>query len=254
MCASEKRDIDQALDAVERAEAYIPTLLGRLRRHMTIEPGASVLDIGAAQGAYLTALTRAGFEARGVEPWQPAIETSRELAAQTGVETDISHGRGESLPFADASFDLALAVSVMEHVDDPEHVFREVARVLRPGGGFYFYTSTRLSPRQAEIAGFPLFPWYPDRLRRRIMHWAIENRPHLVGGTQQPAYHWFMPAKVRRSLAAAGFSRTVDFWHLMDEDALTGAKRAMILAARRSRLVEYSGYFAGAPCAFLAVK
>jgi SAM-dependent methyltransferase len=39
-----------------------------------------------------------------------------------------------ALPFPDAAFDLIMAMDIIEHVEDDEPVFRELARVLRPGG------------------------------------------------------------------------------------------------------------------------
>lgn len=44
----------------------------------------------------------------------------------------------ESLTFKDNSFDLLITQDVMEHVMDPEAAFREIARVLRPGGAHVF--------------------------------------------------------------------------------------------------------------------
>ena len=253
--ASEKRNVEQAEATLRGIEEYLPVLLSRLRRFMTIPDGADVLDVGAAQGVYLTGLARLGYAGRGVEVWKPAIETSRELSRRTGVETDIVEGRAEALPFDDESFDLALAISVMEHVSHPERVFREVARVLRPGGGFYFYTGTALHPRgSAEIRGFPLFPWYPDPLRRRIMDWAVRTRPHLVGGTEMPAVNWFLPWKVERSLRAAGFTTIVDVWQLKGENELSGLRRTGLRLVRDNKLLKVAGYVANGAMAYLAVK
>lgn len=252
--ASEARNVEEALAALADTEARLPTLLRRIRRHMTLEPGAPVLDVGAAQGGYVTALKRAGFDARGVEPWEPAIVTSREMSKQTGVETDIVHGYAEELPYEDGSFDLVIASSVMEHVDDPDQVFREVYRVLRPGGGFYFYTGSNLSLTQVEIQGFPLFAWYPDKVRRRIMAWAVEKRPHLVGHTTKPAIHWFSPRKTPKMLAAAGFQRSIDIYNLVGDDELSGMRLTMTRAARRNRVARVGAYMVNGSIAYLAVK
>jgi SAM-dependent methyltransferase len=46
-------------------------------------------------------------------------------------------GIGESLPFADATFDAALSLAVLEHVRDPFRCVAELARVVRPGGNVY---------------------------------------------------------------------------------------------------------------------
>jgi SAM-dependent methyltransferase len=252
--ASEERNVEEALAALAATEESLPGLLRRIRAHMTLEPGAAVLDIGAAQGAYVTALTRAGFAARGVEPWKPAIATGRELSARTGVETDIVEGFAESLPYEDESFDLVIAMSVMEHVVDPDQVFREAYRVLKPGGGFYFYTGSNLGIKQVEIQGFPLFAWYPDKLRRRIMAWAVEKRPHLVGYTKMPAIHWFSPRTTPKMLAAAGFRKSVDIWNLVDDSELSGKRLKATQLARTNRLARFAGYVVNGSIAYLSVK
>ena len=103
---------------------------------------------------------------------------------------------------------------MIEHVQDAEAAFNEVYRVLKPGGIFWFSASSSLCPRQSEIAGFPCFGWYPDRLKRRIMEWAKTHKPHLVGHTQTPAIQWFTPRKARRMLHKAGFTKVYDRWYL----------------------------------------
>lgn len=44
------------------------------------------------------------------------------------------YGDARTLPFADQSFDAALCFQVLEHVDRPQEVIREIGRVLKPGG------------------------------------------------------------------------------------------------------------------------
>ena len=48
----------------------------------------------------------------------------------------------EALTFPDASFDLTVTLDVMEHVNQPDVVLREVARTLRPGGAYLFTVPT----------------------------------------------------------------------------------------------------------------
>jgi SAM-dependent methyltransferase len=49
-------------------------------------------------------------------------------------------GDAQTLPFADATFDAAFCVNLLEHVPDPKAVANEVARVLSPGGVFVVIT------------------------------------------------------------------------------------------------------------------
>lgn len=48
----------------------------------------------------------------------------------------------EALTFADATFDLAVTLDVMEHVNQPDQVLREIRRTLRPGGAYLFTVPT----------------------------------------------------------------------------------------------------------------
>jgi ubiquinone/menaquinone biosynthesis C-methylase UbiE len=210
--ATESRDLDRALQALAEMESKLPVVLHRLQPFVDLKPGADVLDVGAAQGVTVIAFQRAGYRARGVEPWDEAREIGRELAARTNAEYAIVEGVAESLPFEDESFDYVHAYSVLEHVDDPHRCFSEAYRVLKPGGAYLFATTSAICPRQKEIARFPLFPWYPHSLQLRIMDWAAANKPWLVGYTTRPAIHWFHHRKVQRELRELGFRRVVDRW------------------------------------------
>jgi SAM-dependent methyltransferase len=63
------------------------------------------------------------------------IETA--LTYDPSVKPDV-YWNGKSMPFADASFDCCMATEVLEHCPEPEIFLREVNRVLKPGGLFFF--------------------------------------------------------------------------------------------------------------------
>jgi 2-polyprenyl-3-methyl-5-hydroxy-6-metoxy-1,4-benzoquinol methylase len=251
--ATEQADLETALSRIPEADAFVERQLKRIEPFFPLRPPARVLDVGAAQGVWLTALAKRGFQAVGVEPWEAAIEVSHELSRQTGMQLDIRPGVAESLPFEDESVDFVHAYSVMEHVDDPDQVWREVFRVLRRPGAFLFSTVSALSPFQVEIAGFPLFPWYPPPLQRRIMSWATEKRPALVGNTTRPAIHWFKHRDVRRSLHDAGFAEVVDRWQLRRGERDGRVGRVIDLAAS-NRAVRLAGDVAASGMEYLAIK
>jgi SAM-dependent methyltransferase len=93
-----------------------------------------VLDIGC--GFDTKTLSRlSGFRV-GVD-----LVSVESFAPSAGVH--VSRASGEQLPFSDQAFDIACCRSVLEHVENPGALFKEVHRVLRPGGAFVFVTPNR---------------------------------------------------------------------------------------------------------------
>ncbi len=252
--ATEQQDTASALARLPGMESDLAKLLGRLRPHIPLEPGARVLDVGAAQGIYVAALRRAGYDAVGVEPWAEARAAAASVGEELGLGLELVDGTAASIPFPDGHFDLVHAQSVMEHVPDVGAALREAHRVVKPGGGFWFMTTSALSPRQNEIRGFPLFPWYPGPMKRRIMDWAVEKAPERVGHTTMPAYHWFTPRMARRELHAAGFTRVLDRWELKRDDELSGWRRRAFGLVRDHAPLRLAGDVAVRDSAYLAIR
>lgn len=113
--------------------------------------GKRLLDLGCGYGGRTVFYAASGAEAFGIDPHEPAIESARAFAADSGVEADFKVGRGEDLPFEDSSFDLVLSFDVLEHVQDPAAVFGEIARVTRPGGEIWLVFPSYLGARSAHL-------------------------------------------------------------------------------------------------------
>jgi ubiquinone/menaquinone biosynthesis C-methylase UbiE len=252
--ATESRGVDEADRELPETQRWVDSILARLQPHLPAGRPLQVLDVGAAQGKALIALQRRGCEAVGVEPWPDAIAVAQDLARRHSTHVDIREGSAEHLPFGDEEFDLVVAMSVMEHVRDLPQALREACRVLRPGGIFWFNSASSTSPRQAEIAGFPMFGWYPLPVKRRIMAWAVAHKPGLVGHTETPALNWFTPWSARRKLRRAGFGETWDRWDLYLPDEATGIARSAVLIAKYLRPVRIVGDVLIPGCTYAAQK
>jgi SAM-dependent methyltransferase len=97
-----------------------------------VAAGSTAIDVGCGPGA-LTGLLVARLGAPAVSACDPTPGFVEACTARfPGV--DVRHGRAESLPFADSSFDHALAQLVLHFVSEPEQARDEMARVVRPGG------------------------------------------------------------------------------------------------------------------------
>lgn len=255
MChATEQRTYEQVAAELPIVDRHAQVVLTRLRRVVRLPAFPRVIDVGAAQGSFLTACARLGCDAVGIEPWEQARLVARRLADQTGTTIRILDGTAEALPLPSGAYDLVHANSVIEHVDDPQAAFHEAYRVLKPGGVFWFSAASSLCPRQHEIRSFPAFGWYPDPLKRKIMQWAGANRPHLLGHTAKPAMNWFTPWKARRMLRAAGFSRVYDRWDLRLSSEGGDAYRMVLRVIRSSAALKLLADVLVPCCAYAAVK
>ena len=106
--------------------------------------GKTVLDLGCAGGFMAEALDDRGAYVTGLDPAEGAIRgAARAHAEAHGRAIRYDVGVGEALPYDDGAFDAVVCVDVLEHVRDLDQVIREVTRVLRPGGLFFFDTINR---------------------------------------------------------------------------------------------------------------
>jgi ubiquinone/menaquinone biosynthesis C-methylase UbiE len=109
-----------------------------VRSHLT--ENSQVLDLGCGRGGVVELFWRDVKLAAGLDPDVPS------LAEHRAAGMPVIRGRGEHIPFAGASFDLVVCLWVLEHIESPEVVLREVRRVLRPGGHFVFLTPNLRNP------------------------------------------------------------------------------------------------------------
>ena len=106
--------------------------------------GGTVLDVGCGTGALAASIQRAGFEAVGVDASPAMLTTAREsgvAAAYAAYST--------ALPFQDDTFDLALSVATMHHLETSERVaatIGEMGRVVRSGGLVVIWDHNPLNP------------------------------------------------------------------------------------------------------------
>ena len=252
--ATEQQSLDQILQGLVRQKQWAEMIFARLSGVRTIPDCARVLDVGAGTGGFLVACTQLGHRCEGVEPWEEARLNAKKLSEHLPMPINVVDGTAESIPYCSDSFDVVHASSVIEHVLDVERAFKEIYRVLKSGGVFWFNTASSMCPMQREIQGFPLFGWYPDSLKRRIMSWASEAKPHLVGYTKTPAINWFTSKKASNLLRRTGFNQVYDRWELRREYEGGKAYGLALRLIRSSRLSKALANIVVPDCAFAAIK
>jgi SAM-dependent methyltransferase len=105
-----------------------------------VERGCWWLDLGcghtllpAWREASERALTALAGKLIGLDPERGALRAHRTIRL-------LVCGDGDTMPFPDNQFDLVTANMVVEHLADPARQFREIRRLLKPGGQFVFHT------------------------------------------------------------------------------------------------------------------
>lgn len=121
-----------------------------------------VLDIGCGGGFSCEFMARRGAIVSGIDQSAACIEAAQAHAGEQGLAINYRVGLAERLPYADAQFDCVVCVDVLEHVADLATTIAEVARVLKPGGYFFFDTINRtLKSRMVMI-------WLLENILREI--------------------------------------------------------------------------------------
>jgi SAM-dependent methyltransferase len=117
-------------------------LIGRMTEYPIPElrlpegEGREFLEVGCHWGRWCIAAARQGYVPTGIDPSLEAIVAARRVATQLGVAAEYVVADGRHLPFADATFDVVFSYSVFQHFsrEDALAAFREIGRVLKPGG------------------------------------------------------------------------------------------------------------------------
>jgi SAM-dependent methyltransferase len=106
--------------------------------HLALRPGETVLDLGSGAGIdCFLAAQEVGPRGHviGVDMTPEMLARARQNADKAGhANVEFREGRLEALPVEDASIDAVTSNCVINLVPDKGAVFREVARVLKPGG------------------------------------------------------------------------------------------------------------------------
>jgi len=126
-----------------------------LARAAALVAGMRVLDVGSGLGGPSRAIAREfGCRVTGVDLTDEYCRVATLLAERSGLAHLVSYRQGDALdlPFPDASFDVVWTQHVAMNIQDKAALYREMGRVLRPGGALALYDVL------AGPAGPVLFP------------------------------------------------------------------------------------------------
>lgn len=160
--------------------------------------GKRVLEVGSGPGFDAYKISLAGAEYTGIDITPENIVRAKAHLAHFNIAVDVRVGDAEAMEFPDATFDEVYSNGVLHHVPDMEQAFREVRRVLKPGGRFHVI----LYNRRSIVYGWIVLKWLLARdgtlaeARSRVEH-------HGTGAA--PLVNVYSRRELTQILEATGF-------------------------------------------------
>jgi ubiquinone/menaquinone biosynthesis C-methylase UbiE len=118
----------------DRFSRYMEGGAREFYEHLNVAPRCRLLDVGCGSGQLALIAAQDGVEATGVDIAGNWVARARARAQAEGLSARFEEADAESLPFADASFDVVASLIGAMFAPRPDLVAKELLRVCRPGG------------------------------------------------------------------------------------------------------------------------
>jgi SAM-dependent methyltransferase len=167
-----------------------------MQRRVGGGPGRA-LDMGCGPGWYACEMARLGYEVFAIDQSAEQVGQIQQNAEKLGVEVSYQAASAAAMPFPDDFFDVAYAINVAHHIIDldvREKMFREIVRVLKPGGVFFLHEINTLNPIFRFYMGY-VFPLIRE-IDEGTEKWIHPARlPRVTGARWQAGidYLTFLP-------------------------------------------------------------
>ena len=203
----------------EEMQSEFQAIMKSLKRFKEIDRNTAMLEIGTGIGWFEIFCNKNGLSCKGLEKDPQFVRCAQQLGRKYGFEPDIQLGNIEEADIGRLTYDIIIASSTFEHVENWQKGLKRIFDALKTGGLFFFYSTNKFSFVQGEY-NFPLYGWLPNGWRYRLRI-ARQGEGIMKNGIDFNQFTYFQLRKVFNKL---GFSEVMDRVEILDPDNLNNPK------------------------------
>lgn len=249
-------DVDRYLsnEKMGQFEHYRPFLENCLRsieKFKPLTPETKILEVGTGRGFFPLVCGLRGLRCDGLEISPQLAKRAVELGREHGLDLNVQLANIEEADLGENVYDVVMASSVFEHVERWRTGLRNVYRILKPGGVMYFESTNKFSIGSGEYPKFPLYGWFPDKVRygfRKIVHGPDIMKLGID-------FHQFRYPLLRREFRKIGFRQIHDLVDLSDPDHVSASwKKSIVNLSKTNALARHAALTFAEVTRFVCVK
>jgi 2-polyprenyl-3-methyl-5-hydroxy-6-metoxy-1,4-benzoquinol methylase len=237
---------------LENQRPQFDNIFNLIKRFKAIDSDTQMLEIGTGVGWLLLLCKHLGMECKGIEVSPELVRYAHQFGQRYGITPDIEVGSIDEADIGLNQYDIIVASSTFEHVQNWQHGLEKVFTALKPNGLFYFYSTNKFAFQQGEY-NMPFYGWLPDRWRYSlrkakqgddVMQWGID-------------FNQFTHFQLRRFFKELGFSKVMDLIDILDPDNLnhpTMQKKLALGVLKNSKLLKELALLFVSGTLFICIK
>ncbi|MBL8227456.1 MAG: class I SAM-dependent methyltransferase [Bryobacterales bacterium] len=230
---------------------HFENLLAYVRPFHTLDANTKMVEVGTGTGWFPIMCKMKGLNCKGLEISPQLVEYAREFGRANGVEPDIEVGNIEEGNLGTGVYDVVIASSVFEHVENWRLGLKHVYQALKPGGVLFFESTNKFSFTSGEYPSMPCYGWLPNWARYRF-RMAVQGRDIMENGID---FHQFTYIGLRRAFREVGFRRILDRVQVADPESVSSPlKRNVLKLCKKVPLAKEATLFFFEGTTFVCIK